>query len=75
MFWLREFSSEDNTMALFLSQRDKVAEDEFGHVQPPSMKTNLCLASRAIITDLFQLSTFSPLKIFATKGILGLSYR
>jgi len=33
-----------------------------GHSQEPSIRATLCLAERAMITDLLQLSKLSPLK-------------
>ena len=73
MFSFKEFRSHERTMALFLCQKVYKGEVELGHSEVPSMKAILCLADKAIITDLFQLSKPSPLKRLATKGRPGLS--
>ena len=39
-----------------------------GHSQEPSIRATLCLAERALMTDLLQLSKLSPLNGVETKG-------
>jgi len=73
MFSVKEFKSQERTISLFLSQRIRRGDVVPGFGQWPSIKANLCLADRVVITDLFQLSKFFPLKGFETRGIPGLS--
>jgi len=43
-------------MAVFLYHKLNCGDVGVGHSQDPSIKAILCLADRAIITDLYQLS-------------------
>jgi len=56
MFSLSELRSHEGTMALFLHHRVSQGEVEIGQAHDPSVKETLCLADKAIISDLFQLS-------------------
>jgi len=73
IFSLKEFNSQDKTIALFLCQRLCKGDVAIGQSQVPLMKASLCLAKRAMNIDLFHLSKFSPLKTLDTKGCAGLS--
>ena len=71
MLSLNEFSNHDNTIALFLCQKIKSGAAGAGYSQVPSMKAALCLADKAIITDLLHLPKLSPLKGVETKRCLA----
>jgi len=73
MLSVMEFKSQEITIALFLCHSVNNGDDESRQGQVPLINATLCFVDKTIITDLLQLSKFSPLKMLETRGCSGLS--